>query len=170
MKPLSNLTWVLILFPSRKGWVDLMKLSAATLLLCLALFHVNAAQAEGNWLTLVGDPKDQAADYIQLNPSGLSRDKNRRIVPVRVSRVHARTSKEGIVFRSFEGVAAIDCVSGSARILQASFYAEANFKGKPIRVEVFKPDDVRPLAFREVSGQPTQRVVRAACNTRVASN
>jgi hypothetical protein len=147
-----------------------MKLPAAALSLCVILFHVKAAQAGDYWLTLVGDPKDQTADYIQLNPSGLSRDKNRRIVPVRVSRVHARTSKEGIVFRSFEGVAAIDCVSGSARILQASFYAEANFKGKPIRVEVFKPDDVRPLAFRGVSGQPTQRVVLAACNTRIASN
>jgi hypothetical protein len=147
-----------------------MKLSATTLSLCLALFYMNAAQAEGNWLTLVGDPKDQTADYIQLNPSGLSRDKNMRIVPVRVSRGHARTSKEGIVFRSYEGVASIDCVTGSARILKASFYAEANFKGKPIRVEVFKPDDVRPLAFRDVSGQPTQRVVLAACNTRIASN
>jgi hypothetical protein len=147
-----------------------MKLSCATLLLCLALFNVNAAQAEDNWLTLVGDPKDKMADYIQLNPSGLLRDKSMRIVPVRVSRVHARTSKDGIVFRSFEGLASIDCASGSARILQASFYTEAHFKGKPIRVKVFKPDDVRPLAFREVSGQPTQRVVRAACNTRIASN
>lgn len=147
-----------------------MKLSAATLSLCIALFHVNAAQAEDNWLTLVGDPKDQTADYIQLDPSGLSRDRNRRVVPVRVSRAHARTSKEGIVFRSVEGVAAIDCVSGSARILKASFYAEANFKGTPIRVEIFKPGDVRPMAFRDVSGQPAQRVVRAACNTRIASN
>jgi hypothetical protein len=80
-----------------------MKLTATTLSLCWAPFHVHAVQAEDNWLTLVGEPKDPAADYIQLNPSGLSRDKNMRSVPVRVSRAHARTSKDGIVFRSVEG-------------------------------------------------------------------
>lgn len=147
-----------------------MKLSTTTLSLCWALFHVHAVQAEDNWLTLVGEPKDPAADYIQLNPSGLSRDKNMRSVPVRVSRAHARTSKDGIVFRSVEGVAAIDCRSGTTRIVQASYYKEANFKGTPIRVEVFKADDVRPMAFKDVSGQPTHRVVRAACNSRIASN
>jgi hypothetical protein len=80
-----------------------MKLTATTLSLCWALFHVYAVQAEDSWLTLVGEPKDPAADYIQLNPSGLSRDKNMRSVPVRVSRAHALTSKDGIVFRSVEG-------------------------------------------------------------------
>lgn len=147
-----------------------MKLSTATLLFCLAPLYANVVQAEDNWLTLVGEPKDPVADYIQLNPSGLSRDKDMRSIPVRVSRAHARTSKDGIVFRSVEGVAAIDCRSGTTRIVQASYYKEANFKGTPIRVEVFKPGDVRPMVFKDVSGQPTQRVVRAACNSRIASN
>lgn len=147
-----------------------MKLFTTALSVCLLLFHLNSAQAEDNWLTLVGDPKDPTADYIQLNPTGFLREKNIRTVPVRVSRVLARTSKEGIIFRSFEGLAAVDCKSRSARILQASFYSESNFEGTPFRSEVFRPDDVRPLAFREVSGKPTQRVVRAACNTRIASN
>jgi hypothetical protein len=147
-----------------------MTLFASTLLVCLVALHVSSAQAENNWFTLAGDPQDPTADYIQLNPAALSRDKNMRTVPVRVSRVLARTSKEGIVFRSFEGLAAIDCQSGSARILQAAFYAKPDFKGTPFRSEVFGPDDVRPLAFRGVSGKPTQRVVRAACNSKVASN
>ena len=147
-----------------------MKLFTTALSVCLLFFHLNSALAEDNWLTLVGDPKDPTADYIQLNPTGFLREKNIRTVPVRVSRVLARASKEGIVFRSFEGLVAIDCKSRNARILQASFYSEPNFEGTPFRSEVFRPDDVRPLAFRDFSGNPTQRVVRAACNIRIASN
>lgn len=147
-----------------------MKLFALALSVGFAAFSPGAARAENNWLTLVGDPKDPAADYIQLDPRSISRDKYLRTVPVRVSRVRSRTSKEGIIFRSFEGMAAIDCKNRTARILQASFYAEPDFRGIPSRSVVFKPDDVRPLAFREVSGKPTERVVQAACNTRIASN
>lgn len=147
-----------------------MKLFASALSVCFVAFNSNAARAENNWLTLVGDPKDPTADYIQLDPRAISRNKNLRTVPVRVSRVQTRTSKEGIVFRSFEGVAAIDCQSRTARILRASFYAEPDFSGTAFRTVVFKPDDVRPLAFREVSGKPTERLVQAACNTGIASN
>jgi hypothetical protein len=149
---------------------DAVKLFVFALPVCLIAFNSGAAPADNNWLTLVGDPRDPTADYIQLDPRSISRDKNLRTVPVRVSRVHARTSKEGIVFRSFEGLAAIDCQSRTGRILRASFYAEPDFRGIPARSVVFKPDDLRPLAFREVSGKPTQRVVQAACNTRIASN
>jgi hypothetical protein len=142
-----------------------MKLSTTALSVCLILFHVNSAQAGDNWLTLVGDPKDPSADYIQLNPAGFLREKNSRTVPVRVSRAHTRTSKEGIVFRSFEGLAAVDCKNRTARIMQASFYSEPKFKGRPFRSEVFRPDDVRPLAFREISGKPAQAAIKliAAC-------
>lgn len=147
-----------------------MKLFTFALPVCLVAFNLGAARADNNWLTLVGDPRNPTADYIQLAPRSISRDKNLRTVLVRVSPVHSRTSKEGIVFRSFEGRAAIDCQSRTARILQASFYAEPDFRGIPARSVVFKPDDVRPLAFREVSGKPTQRVVQAACNTRISSN
>ncbi len=147
-----------------------MKLFVLAFSVGVVAFNPGAARADNKWLTLVGDPMDPSADYIQLDPRAISRDKNLRTVPVRVSRVNSRTSKEGIVFRSFEGLAAIDCQNRSARILRASFYAEPAFRGIPIRSVVFKPDDVRPLAFREVSGEPTQRVVQAACNSRIASN
>jgi hypothetical protein len=146
------------------------KLFASALSVCFVAFNLSAAQAKDNWLTLVGDPGGPTADYIQLSSGAISREKNVRTVPVRVSRVHSRTSKEGIIFRSFEGVAAINCHSRTAHILRASFYAEPDFRGTAFRTVVFKPDDVRPLAFREVSGKPTERVVQAACNTRIESN
>lgn len=125
---------------------------------------LSAAHASSSWLTLVGDPLDPTADYIQFEPSGLARDKGVPTLPVRVSRALPRTSQEGIVFRSFEAVIAVHCKKGTARFLRTSFYAEPAFQGSPFRTVVFDPSDIRPMAFREIKGKPTQRVVRAACN------
>ena len=140
-----------------------------TLLACLAGVGFSVAHASPTWLTLVGDPEDSTTDYIQFDPSGLARDKGFPTLPVRVSRVHPRTSQEGIVFRSFEGVVAVHCKKGTARFVRASFYAKPDFKGTAFRTVVFNPPDIRPMAFREIKGEPTLRVVRAACNTIVKS-
>ncbi len=113
----------------------------------------------------MGDHADPASDYIQFDPSALARDGDLSSIPVRVSRTRPRTSKEGIVFRSFESVVAVDCKRRTARFLQASFYAEPDFKGTPFRTEVFDAADIRPMAFRLIKGAPTRRVIDAACNT-----
>ena len=76
---------------------------------CLASAALSAAHAAPTWLTLVGDPHDPTADYIQFDPSGLARDNGLPTLPIRVSRVRPRTSQEGIVFRSFEAVVAVHC-------------------------------------------------------------
>ena len=133
--------------------------------LLAALFTIapTAAYSSSTWLTLAGDPADPATDYIQFNPGSLAQDQGSPTLAVRVSRVRPRTSKEGIVFRSFESVVAVDCARASARFLRASFYDEPDFKGIPFRTVVFGPADVRPMAFREIQGAPTERMVRAAC-------
>ena len=135
------------------------------LLVCLAGAGQCAAQAPPTWLTLIGDPHEATADYIQFDPSGLAREKGLPTLPVRVSRAQPRTSQEGLVFRSFEAVVAVHCKTRTARFVRASFYAEPGFKGTPFRTVIFGPSDVRPMAFREIKGEPTQRVMRAACNT-----
>jgi len=38
-----------------------------------------------------------------------------------------------------------------------------DFEGQPFKTVVFDPTDIRPMAFKEIKGAPTQRVVRAAC-------
>lgn len=134
---------------------------------CLASVALSAAHASPTWLTLVGDPNDPTADYIQFNPSGLARDNGLPTLPIRVSRVHPRTSQEGIVFRSFEAVVAVHCKKNTAHFLNTSFYAQPDFKGTSFRTVVFAPSDIRLMAFREIKGEPTQRVVRAACNTAI---
>ena len=137
------------------------------LLACLAGAGVSAALASPTWLTLVGDPNDPTADYIQFDPSGLARGNGLPTLPVRVSRAHARTSQEGIVFRSFEAVVAVQCKKRTAHFVRASFYAQPDFKGTSFRTVVFAPSDIRLMAFREIKGEPTLRIVRAACNTAI---
>ena len=137
------------------------------LLACLASAGLSAAHASPTWLTLVGDPNDPTADYIQFDPSGLARDNGLPTLPIRVSRVHPRISQEGIVFRSFEAVVAVHCKKNTAHFVNTSFYAQPDFKGTSFRTVVFAPSDIRLMAFREIKGEPTLRVVRAACNTTI---
>lgn len=134
------------------------------LLACFAGVGATAAHASTTWLTLVGDPQDPTMDYIQFDPNGLAHDKGVPTLPIRVSRVRPRTSQEGIVFRSFDAVVAVHCKKRTARFVSTSFYAEPHFKGTSFRTVVFDSSDIRPMAFREIKGEPAQRVVRAACN------
>lgn len=122
-----------------------------------------AACASATWLTLVGNPADATSDYIQFDPASLAFHHSIPELAVRVSRAHPRTSKEGITFRSFDSVVAVDCKYGTARFLRATFYAHPDFHGTPIDSVVFGAADVRPMAFREIAGAPAQRMVRAAC-------
>ena len=140
----------------------MMQIRAAYLGCVLALACLSS-YAASSWLTLVGDPTNPDGDYIEFDPTSLTRENGRPVISIRVSRALARTSKEGIVFRSFESAVVVDCKQASARFLRASFYAEPDFKGQPFRTVVFDPTDIRPMAFKEIKGAPTQRVVRAAC-------
>lgn len=125
---------------------------------------LGSACASSNWLTLVGDPSDPSSDYIQFDPGALTRDAGQATIPVRVSRSSPRTSKEGIVFRSFESVVAVDCSKRTARFLQAAFFAEPDFQGTPFRTEIFSPLEPRPVEFRLIKGAPTRRLINAACD------
>ena len=148
--------------PARDSSMSRAGIVAAWLGCALAMTSLSS-RAASNWLTLVGDPADPAADYIEFDPASLARENGVPVIAIRVSRASPRTSQEGIVFRSFESAVAVDCKQASARFLRASFYAEPDFKGQPFRTVVFGPRDLRPMVFREIQGAPTQRVVRAAC-------
>ena len=130
---------------------------------CLLAIFSMPSQAAPSWLTLVGDPANPDGDYIEFDPTSLTRKNGRPVISIRVSWALARTSKEGIVFRSFESRVVVDCKQASARFLRASFYKAPDFEGQPFKTVVFGPRDIRPMAFKEIKGAPTQRVVRAAC-------
>ena len=135
-----------------------------TLLVCLiSLVGLGTAFASTSWLTLVGDPAVPSSDYVQFDPAALSRDGEQPTIPVRVSRSQPRTNKDGVVFRSFESVVAVDCSKRTARYLWAKFYEAPDFHGEPFRTDVFDALDPRPMEFRLIQGEPTQRMINAAC-------
>lgn len=130
----------------------------------ISLLGLGPACASPRWLTLVGDPAIPSSDYIQFDPAALSRDGEQPTIPIRVSRSQPRTNKDGVVFRSFESVVAVDCSKRTARYLWAKFYEAPDFHGEPFRTDVFDPLDPRPVEFRLIQGEPTQRMINAACN------
>jgi hypothetical protein len=122
-----------------------------------------ALAAQAGWFTVAGVAGDDRGDYVQVDPVSLRSDGARRWLDVRVSRAAERTSTEGVRFRSFEGVAEVDCSASTARYVSATFYAEPHFAGTPIARLDYASDRVRPMAFRQIPGDFSARVIRAAC-------
>lgn len=141
-------------------------LMTRTTLLTFLLFlgAAEAARAE-DWFTVAGYPGDPAVDVVQIDPVPVSTRGNEVVMRVRVSRAAPRTSAQGTVFRSFNAEALIDCKRNYAYFVIARFHAEPEFRGEPFRTETYEGREKRPMAFREIAGNPSERIITAACKT-----
>lgn len=128
----------------------------------VACIITGAAMAQVNWLTTAGIAGDATSDYVQLDPTRLAKESGLVTIPLRVSRSHERTSQDGIKFRSFVGVAGVDCKEMTARFLRASFYTKPNFEGSSFITKEYG-STIRPVMFREIPGDHATQTVRAAC-------
>ncbi|SFU34771.1 hypothetical protein SAMN05216350_101448 [Polaromonas sp. YR568] len=122
-----------------------------------------SAYAAGTWLTITGDPGNSANHYIQVNPAEIEVKDDLRVIPVRINRATLWRTNEGIEFRSVITEVQIDCTQQTARYLKASFYAQPDFRGQPFKVSVYAPDDIRPMAFKDIADNPNARIIKAAC-------
>lgn len=125
--------------------------------------------AQQVWFSVVGDPADPAADTIQVDPASVRINGNVRTIDLRMSFGEARTTPDGIRFRSVWSMAEVDCSSASARYLKSRFYLEPAWRGEPYQVREYKPDEVREVAFRRVVPNPRERIIRATCSVAPAS-
>ncbi len=132
------------------------------LLLCLVLLASAGARAE--WLTLTGAAGDADSSYVQVDPTSVEVDAQRRNMAVRLSLAQPRTTKDGIRFRSFVSRVSVDCEARSARYVSATYYGQPNFVGEAIAVRTFDEDDIRPMAFAGAPGELAVRTVNAACS------
>lgn len=130
-------------------------------LMLLAAANVHAA----DWFTVAGYPGDPAVDVVQIDPVPVSTQGSEVVMRVRVSRGLPRTSAQGTVFRSFDAEALIDCKRHYAYFVVARFYAEPAFSGTPFRTETYEGREKRPMAFRGIAGNPSERIITAACKT-----
>ena len=133
-------------------------------LLCLVLLASAGVRAE--WLTLTGTPGDAASSYVQVDPSSIEVDGSYRTVALRMNLSEGRLNRDGVRFRSFQGVAMVDCDARSARYVSASYFSQPNFVGEPAQVKHFEAGDVRPVTLPVAPPELAARTVNAACAVR----
>lgn len=119
--------------------------------------------AQAAWFTVLGDPKDPALNTIEVDPVPVSVQGETRTMKIRVSRSLPRTSWDGVPYRSYTSTVQFDCANKTARYLSLDFYKEPLWKGESHQTSTYPEGVVRQMAFRDVTPNPTQRLIRAAC-------
>ena len=128
----------------------------------LALVCAAAVQAQSNWFTVAGDPNDPAVDTVQVDPVSIFREREARVMSVRVSRSAARRNWEGVGYRSYESEVVFDCHARRAHYRQVNFYDPPLWQGA-VHTRTDYTNDPKPMLFLDMAPNPTQRIVRAAC-------
>jgi hypothetical protein len=126
-----------------------------------SLLFANGLHAS-EWFTLFGSAGVGSEDYVQADPTTIEVDGSIRRLDIRVNRALQRVSTDGVKFRSLEGKAEVDCASRSARYVAATFFAEPNFQGTPIKSLRFEKEQPRPV-FSAIPGALDERLIKAAC-------
>jgi hypothetical protein len=132
--------------------------------LCAGLVCCSSALAQSNWFTVAGNPLDGTAETVQVDPVALRTDGALKTLSLRVSRAGLRRNWEGVPYRSYESEVAFDCRTGRADYRRVSFYAEPLWQGTPHETTDYT-NDPKPMLFRDMTPNPTRRIVRAACGS-----
>lgn len=119
--------------------------------------------AQAAWFTVLGDPQDPALNTIEVDPVPVGVQGELRTMKIRVSRSLPRTSWDGVPYRSYTSTVRFDCANKTARYLSLDFYKEPLWQGEPHQTSTYPEGVVRHMAFRDVTPNPTQRLIRAAC-------
>ncbi|SFU33030.1 hypothetical protein SAMN05216350_101355 [Polaromonas sp. YR568] len=124
--------------------------------------------AQTTWFNVLGDPHDANVNTIEVDPVPVAVNGELKTMKIRVSRSEQRKSWDGVPYRSYTSTVVFDCAHKSARYVSLDFYMEPAWKGASHKTSTFTPEVKRPMEFRDVTPNPTQRLVRAACRTTVA--
>lgn len=139
------------------GWVAL----AGGLLAVAVYMNVNPV-ASARWVTLAGTPNHPDRDFVELEMDSGGPPSRDRTVRLRINRSVEVRGAAGIAYRSFDGVANIDCVAQQARYTQGMYYKEPNFQGRPT-VRNFARADQPTVALSGFKDGAARQVVRLAC-------
>ena len=126
---------------------------------------VSAARAQGEWFTVTGNPSDSSVNTVQVDPVALATDGATKTMNVRVNRSEQRLNWEKMPYRSYESQVVFDCQNRRAGYVQARFFLQPLWQGEPSVVSDYT-DSPRPMLFRDMEPNPTNRIVRAACRLR----
>ncbi len=120
------------------------------------------AQAETQWFTVTGNPADASVDTVQVDPVATKTDGKLRTMNVRVSRKAQRFNWEQVPYRSYESSVVFDCRARKASYIYATFYPAPLWQGPPSKTSDYASSPP-PMLFRDVDPNPTNRIIRAAC-------
>ncbi|MES2183889.1 MAG: surface-adhesin E family protein [Pseudomonadota bacterium] len=138
-----------------------MSSSFARVTVLAALLAALPAWAE-DWLTIAGYPELPDSDVVQISPV-LSGWQQQMTLEVRVTRQNQRNGYGGVPYRSFEGLAAVDCTARRGWYLTIKYFAGPSWQGESTKSVNLKPDEA-PMAFRDIPGAPADRIINAACS------
>lgn len=128
----------------------------------LVLAGASWAHAQSNWFTVAGNPEEPTVDTVQVDPVSVLREREARVMQVRVSRSTQRRNWEGVAYRSYASEVVFDCRARRAHYRRASFYDEPLWRGQA-RIQTDYARDPKPMLFKDMAPNPTERIVRAAC-------
>ena len=123
-----------------------------------------AAPEERAWFTVTGDALQPQADTVQVDPVALKAEGDFKTMRVRVSRGAERRNWDEVPYRSYQARVLFNCRTRRAHYLDASFYQEPLWRGNPHHSADYMRDP-KPMLFVGMEPNPTQRIVRAACQS-----
>jgi hypothetical protein len=121
-----------------------------------------AAQSEPSWFTVTGDAQLPQVDTVQVNPVALKVEGDFKTMRLRVSRSQVRQNWDGVGYRSYEARVLFNCRTRRAHYLDASFYQQPQWQGNPHQLGDYLRDP-KPMLFVGMTPNPTDRIIRAAC-------
>lgn len=127
------------------------------------------AQAQDTWFTVVGNLGDPESDIVDIQPQSLPSSPGFVNYLVRVNRAKLRSSWDDIPYRSYTASVMIDCAAQKGRYTSIAFHMMPLWAGKPHKSQVFSATEERPMLFRSIEPNPTERIIRAACSRRPSS-
>jgi len=134
-----------------------------TLRIFTVILLAAAAQQAGaqDWFTVAGYPEIADSDVIQISPA-LNHWNGQVTLEVRATRRVERIGYSGTPYRSYSGMAVVDCESAKGWFLTLTYYSNQNWQGPISKIASFKPEEA-PMAFNDIPGSPALKVIRAAC-------
>lgn len=127
----------------------------------LVLTLAASGTAAQDWFTISGYPELPDSDVVQISPT-LSTWQHQVTLEVRTTRKTERAGYGGVRYRSYSGMAVVDCDLGKGWFLTLTFFSQTGWQGEPIKTVNYRGDEA-PMVFSDIPGNPAEKLIRAAC-------
>lgn len=139
------------------AYMTLLPVAVLAMALCAPAF------AAGDWFTVVGTRDDAASDTVEVDPVPKSVNGDSRVMAIQVNRASPRQNWDGVPFRSYQATVEFDCAKNTAFFQQVSYFLQPYWAGPSHKSVTFSANNRRPMRFRDMTPNPMERILKAAC-------